>query len=164
MAFMRIAVQIRLLIISVFVGMTACVQLPSNASQPDMPNFTSDNFVEFYKNEVDRRTFSEVMKPVRQTALGLLAKSNIIEIDTASARSLLAGNKLQIDGDVKYYLARVRRCTDSGLVNAYLKGSILFVSHDDLGYSECREIFDSALIIASRINLTGAIASSSVTR
>jgi len=94
----------------------------------------------------------------------LLAKSNIIEIDTASARSLLAGNKLQIDGDVKYYLARVRRCTDSGLVNAYLKGSILFVSHDDLGYSECREIFDSALIIASRINLTGAIASSSVTR
>lgn len=156
--------QIKLLVISVLIGTTACVQLPSDISQPAMPKFTGDDFVEFYKNEIDRRTFSEVTKSVRQSALGLLVERNIIEIDNANAQTLLEGHKLQINGAVKYYLVRVRRCTDSGGVDAYLKGTILFVSHGDLGYSECREIFDSALVIASQINLTGAIASSSVSR
>lgn len=156
--------KIKLLIISMLVGITACARLPSNVSQPAMPNFTDIDFAEFYKNEIDRRTFSEVTKSARPSALDFLANRNIIEIDAASAETFLAGTKLKIDGAVKYYLARVRRCTDSGRVSAYLKGSILFVSHGDLGYSDCREIFDSALVIASPINLTGAIASSSIAR
>jgi len=72
--------KIKLLIISMLVGITACARLPSNVSQPAMPNFTDIDFAEFYKNEIDRRTFSEVTKSARPSALDFLANRNIIEM------------------------------------------------------------------------------------
>lgn len=154
--------RIEFLVAFLLVGLAGCAQLPTNTSQPKLADFTDDDIHVFYKNEIDRRYFREVEKSSRQSALEFLGKRNIIEVDAVRAHALLAGSHLQIGDEVRYFLARVRRCTASGVVSAFVNGSILYVHHGDFGHSECREMFDSALVIASQINLTGAIASSSI--
>lgn len=148
-----------LLTLSMLIGFGGCAQPSAHTCQPDL---VAVDFGAFFKNRMDTNLFAEVKISGRQTALDILQLRKIVEIDALTRQGLLEPSQLQDKPELRYFLVLARRATDGGRITVFSHDTRVLVLHGDLGPLKCRDIFDSAIIIATKETLTDAFASTSV--